>query len=390
MFFAFILEFFFGQVNISLQKMKPSTMHKEGKMVSKVYFVDFKSLDAKESTVLKIKKLFDKAGFKSLMKEGDLTAVKVHFGERGNDGYINPVYVRLVVDKIKEAGAKPFVTDTNTLYIGERHNAVDHMTVALEHGFNFAVLNAPTIIAGGLKSGSSTPVEVNLKHFKQTKIATDIVQADSMIVMSHVKGHPMAGFGGAVKNLAMGCATAEGKKDQHSLRPEVDQDKCVGCRKCSKVCPAGAISYETKKAFIDKTICIGCGECVHEWEKEMENFVERLTEYAKGAVTGKEGKVGYINFLVKITPDCDCFPYSDRAIVPDIGILAGTDPVAVDKASIDLINAQEGFENSRLEHHCHAGEDKFTGLRPNSKGMVQLTYGEKIGLGSQEYELVKI
>lgn len=367
--------------------------------MSDVFFCDFKSSSFKESKVEKVRRLFAKAGFQNFIHPNDLVAIKLHFGERGNDGYINPVFVRPVVDEIKQQEGKPFVTDTNTLYSGERHNAVDHMTVALEHGFNYAVLNCPLIIADGLKSENYKHVEINLKHFKTAKIASDIVNADSMIVMSHVKGHPMAGFGGAVKNLAMGCAPAGGKEDQHSFRPTVNQAECIGCGKCAKVCPVQAISLTDHKAFINKSICIGCGQCVTTCpvqaikpgdESDMASFVERVTEYAFAAVKTKPGRVGYINFLNNITPDCDCFPYSDAPIVPDIGILASTDPVAIDKASIDLINQQMGFEGGRLQHNHQPGCDKFTGLRPNNHGMVQIDYGAEIGLGSKEYNLIKV
>ena len=367
--------------------------------MSKVYFCDFKAADFKDSKVEKVRRLFDKAGFGKFINADDLTAIKLHFGERGNDGYINPVFVRPVVDQIKNHKGKPFVTDTNTLYSGERHNAVDHMTVALEHGFNYTVLNCPAIIADGLKSGNYQNVDINLKHFRTAKIASDIANADSMIVMSHVKGHPMAGFGGAIKNLAMGCAPAKGKEDQHSFRPTVIKEKCISCGKCIKVCPASAIDLNDKKAFIDKSICVGCGQCVSECpihaiqsgdEEDMNDFIERITEYALASVKGKEKKIGYINFLNNITPECDCFPFSDAPIVPDIGILASTDPVAIDKASIDLINQQLGFEGSRLKHNHQPGCDKFAGLHPNIQGTIQITYGQQIGLGTSDYKLIKL
>ena len=368
-------------------------------MSAKVYFADFKATSDSTSTVAKVRKLFEKADLGGVLGKDDLTAVKVHFGERGNDGFISPVYVRQVVDKIKERRAKPFVTDTNTLYIGERHNAVDHLNVALEHGFGYAAVGAPLVIADGLKSGGFMDVDVDLKHFKSVKIAGDIMASDSMIVLSHTKGHPMAGFGGAIKNLAMGCAPAAGKKDQHSFRPEVDQSVCAACGKCGKVCPADAISFGPK-ARIDRRICIGCGDCVSECpvkaisveeeNGEMTEFVERMTEYAKGAVLSLRGKVGYMNFLMRITPDCDCFGFSDRSIVPDIGILAGLDPVAIDQASMDLISAETGFANSRLKDGHKPGCDKFAGLRPTARHMVQVEYGERIGLGTRKYELVKI
>ena len=217
-------------------------------MASKVYFVNLRARSEKENKITKIKRLFDEAGFKNLIAEKDLTALKVHFGEKGNDGYINPVFVRQIVDKIKESGGKPFVTDTNTLYTGTRTNAVDHIITAIEHGYDYSVVGAPIIITDGLKSHNTADVEINQKHFAKVIIAKDIVESDSMMVLSHFKGHPLAGFGGAIKNLAMGCAPFAGKREQHSPRPMILTDYCEGCGKCISICPGNAIAVKNKKA----------------------------------------------------------------------------------------------------------------------------------------------
>lgn len=369
-------------------------------MASKVYFSDLRAKNPYESKISKIQKLFDKAGFVELLGAEDLTAIKIHFGEYGNDGYINPVFVRQVVDKIRAAGAKPFITDTNTLYSGSRHNAVDHLTTAIEHGFDYSVVRAPLIISDGLKSQNIAEVEIRQKHFKSVKIASDIVSADSMIVMSHFKGHIMAGFGGSIKNLAMGCAPAAGKKDQHyPTSPHVVEEKCIGCGNCVEICPVGAASLEGDVSRINPGVCISCGQCMEvcpenaidlNWEQDIPEFLECMTEYACGAVIGKENRVGYINFLLKITPDCDCVPWSDAPIVPDIGILASADPVALDQASYDLVNRQKGLVGSALHCNHEAGADKFKGTWPKIDGTHQLEYAEKIGMGSREYELIEI
>ncbi len=369
-------------------------------MASKVYFADLRAQNPYDNKISKIQRLFDEAGFVELLGVDDLTAIKIHFGEYGNDGYINPVFVRQVVDKVKTAGAKPFVTDTNTLYSGSRHNAVDHLTTAIEHGFDYSVVRAPLIISDGLKSQSIAEVEIRQKHFKSVKIGSDIVAADSMIVMSHFKGHIVAGFGGAIKNLAMGCAPAAGKKDQHyPTSPHVVEAKCIACGKCVEICPVGAASIEGHSSKLDPTICISCGQCMEvcpedaidlNWETDIPEFLEALTEYAYGAVKDKQERVGYINFLLNITPDCDCVPWSDAPIVPDIGILASKDPVALDQASYDLVNRQVGFKGSSLQCNHEAGADKFKGAWPKVDGTHQLKYGEKIGLGSRDYELVEI
>jgi uncharacterized protein len=368
-------------------------------MKSKVWFASLRARSNDESTEVKVRRLFEVAGFSSCLHKRDRTAVKLHFGEQGNDSYISPVYVRQVVEKIKEAGALPFVTDTNTLYLGSRTNAVDHITTAIHHGFDYAVIGAPVIIADGLCGKNVAHVAIDKKHFKEVSIAGDIVAADSMIVMTHFKGHEVAGFGGALKNLAMGCAPPEGKRAQHQAKPFSLSDLCIGCGKCVAVCPKSAIMLVGKKSVINRNLCIGCFECMTvcpshaidiDWETEIPLFTERLIEYAYGAVQGKGGKVGYISFLTRITPDCDCVPWSDASIVPDIGILASTDPVAIDAAACDLVNQQQGYAESFLTVHHHPGEDKFSGMRPNTDGPRQLRYAEELGMGTRDYELVQL
>ena len=368
-----------------------------------VYFAGPRARKAKESKIRKIAALFDAAGFHKIVDKDALTAVKIHFGERGNDTFINPVFVRAVVDKVKKAGGLPFLTDSNTLYQGSRHNAVSHLQTALEHGFGYATVNAPIIISDGLRGGSFSEVAINKKHFASVKIADAIVDSHSMIVMSHFKGHELAGFGGSIKNLAMGCAPSRGKCDQHASRFAVNTEKCIACGMCMANCPEKAISWKSgdgmQFAFIDKALCVGCGECLTvcdpkavaiDWATEIEPFNERMAEYALGAVTGKQGRAGYFNFLMNITPDCDCVPWSDAPLVPDIGILASTDPVALDKASYDLVNAQSGFPHSRLEHNHEPGQDKFTGTWAHTRGEVQFRHAESIGLGSVRYTLEEI
>jgi len=368
-------------------------------MKKAVYFANLRAHSDQESTTVKVQRLFDRAGFSDVVAPGDRTAIKLHFGERGNDGYISPVYVREVVEKVKAFGGKPFLTDTNTLYQGSRSNAVDHITTAILHGFDYAVTGAPIIIADGLFGKNVAEVKIEKKHFNTVTIAGDIALADSMIVMSHFKGHIVAGFGGAIKNLAMGCAPPAGKRAQHNARPFTITDRCSGCGTCAEVCPKTAITIEQKKSVIDRDACIGCFECMHvcpehaidiDWETEIPVFMERMVEYACGAVKVKKGKVGYMNFLIRITPDCDCFPFSDTPIVPDIGILASKDPVAIDAASYDLVNQQTGFPDSLLTTHHHKGGDKFTGVHAQTDGYRQLKYAEEIGMGSSAYDLIVI
>lgn len=383
---------------------KPATAKKSRSAeAAKVYFASLRARGPKENKITKIAALFGKAGFDARIPQDALTAVKIHVGERGNDTFINPVFVRKVVDCVAAAGGKPFITDTNTLYKGSRHNAVDHMVTAMEHGFSYATVGAPFIVADGLRSTSYVDVAIDKKHFRSVKIASSIAAAQSMIVLSHFKGHEMAGFGGAIKNLAMGCTPSQGKCDQHASRFFVTEAKCIGCGHCIPSCPQDAISFmklgKEKKASIDKEKCVGCGECMTvckpkaigiNWQTEIPPFNERMAEYALGAVKGKEKHVGYINFLLNITPDCDCVPWSDSPIVPDIGILASVDPVALDSACLDLVTGAVANAHSQL-HCCHAaGEDKFTGLWQHTCGGVQLKHAEKIGLGTRRYALVTV
>lgn len=366
---------------------------------SLVYFANFRARTVKQNKLSRIAKLFEVAGFKKLAWEKSLTAVKVHFGEIGNDTFISPVLVRAVVDKLVHYGAKPFLTDTATLYSGSRENAVDHMKTAQVHGFVPETVGAPVVIADGLRGNCWKAITINKKHFKTVKIAQGIVEADALMVVSHFKGHEMAGFGGAIKNLAMGCASPAGKRDQHSPRFKVSAKRCVGCAACFKVCPQKAVAIVEKKANIDREKCIGCGECMAvcqekaiymDWATEMAPFTERMVEYALGAIKGRKNKVGFLTFLMNITPDCDCIPWSDAPIVPDIGMMASTDPVALDKACLDMVNAQAALAGTQLGCNHAPGEHKFKGLWAHTTGDLQLSYAEEIGLGTTRYELVEI
>lgn len=368
-------------------------------MESTVYFANAHARSDKESKVNKIRKLFDAAGFSETIRKGDLTAIKLHFGELGNDSYVSPVLVRQIVDKVKTLGAKPFLTDTNTLYGGSRANSVDHIATAIQHGFDYAVVDAPLIIADGLNSDYYSNIEIDKKHFKSVKIAGEIAAADSMIVVSHFKAHLPAGFGGAVKNLGMGCCPAIGKSEQHSAKPIINQELCIGCKICMENCPVSALTVNEKISGVDYDACQGCGKCLRvcpthaidfNWFVELPPFMERLTEYALGAAKGKIGRIGYFNFLLNITPDCDCVPWSDHPFVPDIGILASSDPVAIDHAGYDLVNDQMGLKGSLLKSNFEPGKDKFKGVWENTDGLIQIDYGAQIGLGNKDYRLIEV
>lgn len=369
-------------------------------MASKVFFANMRASSHKESLPKKILKLFDAAGFSNLIEENDLVAIKLHFGERGSTAFIHPVYVRQVVDKVREAGGKPFLTDTNTLYVGKRANSVDHIQTAIENGFSYATVQAPIIIADGLFGKNYVEVPIGGKHFKSVKIGSDIANAQAMIVLSHTKGHVLCGFGGTLKNLGMGCGNRGGKQMMHStVKPKVSEDKCKVCGNCLKWCPGDAIFLLEDTAQIDQEKCLGCGECTVvcptgaikiRWESTAVDVQERIAEYALGAIKDKSGKVGFFNFVMNVTPDCDCQSWSDAYIVNDVGILASTDPVAIDQAALDLINEQQGLANTRLKGSFKPGEPKFRGVYPDIDHEAQLSHAESLGMGSRKYELVTV
>ncbi|HQF91368.1 MAG TPA: DUF362 domain-containing protein [Synergistaceae bacterium] len=367
--------------------------------MAEVYFADLRARRRQDSLAAKVRRLVERAGISQVVAEKDLVAVKVHFGERGGDAYVSPVFVRQVVDAVKAQGGKPFVTDTNTLYSGSRANSVDHLTTAVEHGFDFAVLGCPVIIADGLRSGSVVDLPGVGKIFSKVHAAADLVASDALVVLSHFKGHEMAGFGGAVKNLAMGCAPAAGKRDQHALRATVHREKCVGCGECVEVCPVHAINLAEGRALIDRGVCIGCGECMTVCPQraidtsnpeDLRDFAERLAEYATALAAPRREKTLFVNFVLRVTPDCDCVPWSDAALVPDQGILASRDPVALDQACFDLVRQAPALPGTLLECACPPGEDKFSALWPQTCGLRQLEYAEELGLGSRAYALIPL
>ena len=346
----------------------------------------------------KIARLCDALDLKEVVKEGELTAVKLHFGEDGNDTHLRPSWVRVVVEKVLAAGGKPFLTDTTTLYSGSRHNAYDHIQTAYRHGFAPSVVGAPVILADGLYGENDVPVAIQGKHFKEVHIATEIVRAPALVVLSHFKGHEMGGFGGAIKNMAMGGAAVRGKRDQHDTHVQINHETFVGCGECVKICPQKALSLQDKKSCVDITKCIGCFECITvcpikaidiDWATQIEPFVERMTEYAWGVVKSHPKRICFINFVMNVTPDCDCAGWSDLPMVPDLGILASYDPVALDQACFDLVN-QAPWINDADKRIDKSKADKFTARWPHTRGEIQLSHGEWLGMGSRQYELKKI
>ncbi len=367
--------------------------------MSKVYFADMRA-GHKENLFDKIGKLLALAGLGRNVAKGDLTAVKIHFGEKGNSAFIRPIFARRVVEEIKKLEARPFLTDSSTLYPGERKEAVSALVCAIENGFGYACAGAPLIISDGLRGVTETEVDINGELLKKVFIGTEIVEADSLVCLSHFKCHELTGFGGAIKNLGMGCASRKGKLVQHStVAPTVAEKHCIGCGLCLKACAHDAIAIIEGKAAIDPTLCAGCSRCITicpvkainiQWNESSDLVMRKMAEYALGAVTGKEQRTVYLSFITQVSPACDCYGHSDAPIVNDIGICASIDPVAIDQACADLVNGARGNEGSALKTGHEPGGDKFRGMYPEIPWEVQLEHGEKIGLGTRKYELVKI
>jgi uncharacterized Fe-S center protein len=377
-------------------------------MKSPVFFSDLK-VESGKTLLDKVDILLDRADLKGKIREKDLVAIKLHFGEKGNTAFVRPIFLRRVADRVKQYKGKPFLTDTNTLYRGTRSEAVSHLTTAFENGFTESVVNAPIVIADGLRGNSAVKVRIDKPIFKTVSIAREIYMTDVLITVTHFKGHELSGFGGVLKNLGMGCASREGKLSQHSnISPQVKKKVCKGCESCLVWCAQEAISMvplpsgiESKHhvAQIDPKKCIGCGECILtcssgaiqiQWNESIPIFQKKMVEHAYGAVQKKKGKALFLNFLTQISPACDCYGYSETPIVNDIGILSSEDPVAIDQASVDLVNGEEGNRSSKLPKNWEPGENKFRALYPEVDWNIQLAYAEEIGLGTREYELIKI
>ncbi|MEE8574083.1 MAG: DUF362 domain-containing protein [Thermodesulfobacteriota bacterium] len=373
-------------------------MTKEEKNPATVFFADLRAT-AKRNLLNKIDDLLIEVGASTRFEKANLVAVKLHFGEKGNTSYIPPVFVRRVADRIRETGAYPFLTDTNTLYVGSRGNSVSHIKTAIENGFDFSVTGTPIIIADGIRGDAGIEIEVPGKHFDKVNIAREIASASGIAVLTHFKCHEMSGFGGALKNIGMGCATREGKLAQHSnCAPKVDPERCTACGDCTLLCPTDAIDIGAV-AVINEELCYGCGHCIAacpegtiqvQWNETTENMQEKMAEHALGVVKGKADKSVFINFITQVSPFCDCYGHNDAPIVPDIGILASTDPVAIDQASADMVNSKEGFKDCALTSGHEPGGDKFRGIHPSVDWTVKLKLAEELGVGKRDYLIKEI
>lgn len=373
---------------------------------SKVYYTDFRT--GKYGTPLpdKLKNLIKAAGIGDIDMDGKFVAIKMHFGEHGNLAFLRPNYARAVVDVVKELGGKPFLTDCNTMYPGSRKNAIEHLYCAWENGFTPLSVDCPVIIADGLKGTDDIEVPVEGGELvKKAKIGRAVMDADVFISLSHFKGHEEAGFGGTLKNIGMGCGSRAGKKEQHtSGKPFVKESRCRGCRRCQKECANGGLLYieEKKKMSVNRDKCVGCGRCLgacnfdaiaFENVDANEMLSKRISEYAKAVVDGRPNF--HISLILDVSPNCDCHAENDAPILPDIGMFASFDPLALDQACVDACLAATPLPNTQLtdnlaepgfeNHHDH-----FVNTTPEVEYKAGMAHAEKIGLGSREYELIKV
>lgn len=365
---------------------------------SKVYFTDFRCRNG-VSQLDKLRKLLEKSEFSQIDFDGKFVAIKLHFGELGNLSFLRANYAKVVADFIKERGGRPFITDCNTLYVGSRKNALEHMDTAYLNGYSPFSTGCHVIIADGLKGSDDIEVPVaGGEYCKTARIGRAVMDADIIVSLAHFKGHEEAGFGGALKNIGMGCGSRAGKEEMHSSgKPVVDTDKCIGCGKCVENCAHNGPHIENGKCTILKYKCTGCGRCINvcpmhaihaDYAIANELLNCKIAEYAKAVVDGRPSF--HIALAVDVSPCCDCHNFSDVPIVPNLGMFASFDPVALDTACADMINAQPVNPNSVIAHEHEHPHDHFTAAHPDTGWRAAVEHGEAIGLGTTHYELVTV
>lgn len=378
-------------------------------MTAKVTWTDMRTRGG-ASMLDKFARMLERSELNSMDLANKFVAIKMHLGEPGNTSIIRPVYVKTLVDFIRERGGKPFLTDCNTLYVGGRKNALDHIDSAYLNGFSPLTVGAHVIIADGLKGTDEVEVPLEgMTYCPAPKIGRALMDADVVVSLTHFKGHEEAGFGGALKNIGMGGGSRAGKMEQHAAgKPVVDPDSCVGCRQCAKSCAHGAITFsklgqadKAPKAAIDHERCVGCGRCIGacnqdavepQWDEAREVLNHKIAEYTLAVV--KDRPCFHISLVMDVSPSCDCNSHSDTPIVPNVGIFCGLDPVALDQACADAVNAAPALQNTALTDaagaDCHQDEHgHFHVIHPETCWEEQLVHGERIGLGTRKYELVR-
>ncbi len=365
---------------------------------SKVYFTDMHAT-MNENLLQKLRRLLYRAGIDQIDFEKKFAAIKIHFGEPGNLAYLRPNYARVVADVVRELHGIPFLTDCNTLYVGGRKNAIDHLNSAYANGFSPLSTGCQILIADGLKGTDETLVPVeDGEYVKEAKIGHAIMDADVIISLNHFKLHESTGIGGALKNIGMGCGSRAGKMEMHSAgKPHVDQELCVGCGACRKNCAHDAISITYRKASIDHAKCVGCGRCIGACPRDAvlpasdesnDILDKKIAEYCCAVL--RDRPQFHISLVIDVSPNCDCHAENDIPIVPNVGMFASFDPVALDVACAHAVNSQPAVPGSLLEKQGDPCHDYFTDVHPTTSWTVTMEHAVKMGLGSSEYELIKI
>jgi uncharacterized Fe-S center protein len=351
-----------------------------------------------DSLLHKLSRLLDKGGFPEIDFKKKFVAIKIHFGEPGNLAFLRPNFAKTVADKISFLKGLPFLTDCGTLYVGRRTHALSHLDAAYENGFTPYSAGCQILIADGLKGTDEVDVPIEgAKLLTHAKIGRAIMDADIVVSLNHFKGHEISGFGGAIKNIGMGSGSRAGKMVMHNdSKPTVKAKLCVGCRVCAKHCAQNAISFKDNKAIINEALCVGCGRCLgscnqnaiaNSWSSAPDAMSKKMVEYAKAVIQGRPNY--HINVVNQVSPFCDCHNESDAPIVPDIGIFVSRDIVAVDKASIDAVNAAIPISGTIVDER-EKGRDVLSSIHPTTNWRTQLQHAEEIGLGTSDYELITV
>jgi len=365
---------------------------------AKVYFTDMHTTDS-ENLLQKLRRLIKTAGIEQIDFDKKFTAIKIHFGEPGNLAFLRPNYAKVVADLVREHNGKPFLTDCNTLYVGERKNALDHLDAAYGNGFSPLTTGCQVIIADGLKGTDEALVPVKGgEYVKEAKIGRAVMDADVVISLNHFKLHELSGLGGALKNIGMGCGSRAGKMEMHSSgKPHVDLKKCVGCGACAKNCAHGAITVTDRKASIDHNKCVGCGRCIGVCPADAVRpdrfdassaLNKKIAEYSYAVLVGRPSF--HVSLVIDVSPFCDCHSENDVPVVPNVGMFASFDPVALDIACADAVNRQPVMPGSLLEKSGSGHHDHFTDVHPATDWRVLIEHAQKLGLGTSDYELITI
>ena len=384
---------------------------------SKVWYMDARARRFLESVAIKGRRIVEHSGWLDRLKQGDIVAVKTHMGEAFNTAYLRPVIISALVDLLKARGVRPFVTDTTTMPYHpwiSRALAMDHLETANRNGFNQGTVGCPIVIADGWLGTDDVLVDLQGRgnYLKKQFVARAIADADALLSVAHFKGHPSGGYGGSIKNIGVGGASKRGKMNLHGAlagdKPVIDAKLCPGrsCewwQVCEDCCPEGSIKVTDRGLEVDLESCVYCFACSNlcvnmTGVKSIQRFDQlpalgrRIADSALAAtLTKEEGKTFFLNFAMDISPNCDCYGWSDTPIVNNIGILASYDPVAVDKASIDMMNAAPGLMNSEAEEFgALATGAKKLNLIKGKDIEAQVQGGTANGLGSAEYDIESV